>query len=111
MDNLPVKIRRVHHVEVNNSYRTHAGRSKIEKRRGAKTTRSHAKHLGGLELFLPSQAYFGHNQMPRVTQRFFPAERTLGLIGVVEHQRIRLNSNHWFVFSRNNNNNFFAAKG
>ncbi len=74
VDDLPLQIRIVHHVKIDNSNRPHSSRAQVERQRRAQPARADAQHLRRFDLELPFHADFGHDQVPRVAQDFFVAQ-------------------------------------
>ena len=66
VDDLPLQIARVNHVEVDQAQRADAGRGQVERQRRAEPAGAHAEHPRGLQLLLALHAHFGQDEMPRV---------------------------------------------
>ena len=75
VDDLPLQIGVVHHVEVDQAQRAHAGRGQIERQRRAESAGADAQHARRLQLLLPVHAHLGHDQVARVAQDFIVAQR------------------------------------
>ena len=73
MDDLPLQVGEVHHIEVNQAQRAHAGRGQIQRERRAESAGAHAQHARRLQLLLPLHADLGHDQVARVAQNFVVA--------------------------------------
>ena len=74
MQNLALKVRVVHHIEIHKSERADASGSKIKSDRRAESAGANAKNLCGFEAFLTLHRDFGHDEMPRVAGHLVVAE-------------------------------------
>ena len=74
MDNLALKIRVVHHIEVHDAEGTHAGGGKIKRQRRAEPARADTEHTRRFQLLLPLHADLWHDQVARVTENLFIAK-------------------------------------
>ena len=70
VQNLPLQVARVDHVEVDEAERADAGRGQIERRRRAEPAGADAQHARRLELALTLDADLRHDQVPAVALHF-----------------------------------------
>src|ERR1700682_3906027 len=74
MDNLPLQVGVIHHIEVDQPQSPYARSRKVERQRRSKTARADAQHARRFQLLLPLHAHLGHDQMARVAEDFLLAE-------------------------------------
>ena len=66
VDDLPLQVACVDHVEIHQPKRPDAGRGKIQRKRRAETASSHAEDASGLQPLLALHAYLGQDEVARV---------------------------------------------
>ena len=66
VDDLPLQIARVNHIEIDETESADAGCGQIQRKRRAQTARSHAEDARGLQLLLALHAHFGQDEVARV---------------------------------------------
>ena len=71
VDDLPLQVARVHHVEVHQAQRADARRRQIERQRRTQPAGAHAQHLRRLQLLLALHAHFGQDQVARIARDLF----------------------------------------
>ena len=74
VQDLPLQVRRVHDVEVDEAKRADARRREVERERRAETAGPHAQHARGLQLLLPVEADLRHDEMAGVALELLAAE-------------------------------------
>src|SRR6201996_6448850 len=74
VDDLPLQVRLVHHVEVDDAERADAGRGQVQQRGRAETAGPDHQHLGVLQPLLPGHAHVGDDEVPRVALHLVHAE-------------------------------------
>ena len=80
VDDLPLEVGEVHHVEVDDPDGADARRGEIERQRRAQSAGADGEHARGLELALSLHADLGQQEVPRVPQNLGVGElRQLGL--------------------------------
>ncbi len=70
VNDLPLQVGVVHHIEVDQAQRAHARGRQIQRQRRPQSARADAQHARGFQLLLPLHADLGHDQMARVAQDF-----------------------------------------
>ena len=73
--NLPLQVREIHDVEIDQADAADACRGEIQTERRAEAAGADAEHFGLLELELTFHADFGHDQVAAVAQDFFFRKR------------------------------------
>ena len=68
VDDLPLQVAGIHHVEIDEPQRADAGRSQIERQRRTESAGADAEHARSLQLLLALHAHFGQDQVPRVAR-------------------------------------------
>ena len=66
MDDLPLQVACVDHVEIDEAESADAGRGQIERERRAETAGSHAENARGFQLLLALHAHLGQDEVARV---------------------------------------------
>ena len=74
MENLPLKIGKIHRVKIDQTNPSNASGGEIEGDRGAETSCSDAEDAGGLEALLTLKCHFRHDEMAGVTRNLVIAE-------------------------------------
>src|SRR4030095_14735289 len=69
--NLPLKIRKIDIVEIDNPDRSDAGGCEVKRGRGSESSGADAQHARSFESILPLGCDLGHNEMTRVALQFF----------------------------------------
>src|SRR3984957_3102970 len=72
--NLPLQIRKVDNVEIDEPEFADSGRGEIQTERGAESACADQQHLGVLELELTFHADFGHDQVAALAENLFVGE-------------------------------------
>ena len=67
VENLPLQIRKIDIVEIDDANRANAGRRKIQCSRRSQTTRADAQNTRRFQAPLPRGRNLGHDQMARIT--------------------------------------------
>ena len=70
VDNLPLEIGEVHHVEIHDTELADARRRQIQSQWRAQPPGTDGQHLCLLQFQLPVHADFGHDEVPAVAQDF-----------------------------------------
>ena len=74
VDDLPLQVRHVHHVEVDKPDSAHSGGREVVGRRGSQSARSHQQHPGVEDLHLALLPDLGHDQVAGIPKAFFLAQ-------------------------------------
>src|SRR5439155_8581068 len=74
MENLPLQIRKIDIVEIDNSNRAHTRRSEIHCGRRSEATRADAQDARRFQASLTVRRDFGHHEMARITLQFCRAQ-------------------------------------
>ena len=75
VNDLPLQVGVVHHIEVDQAQRAHARGRQIQRQRRSQPARADAQHARRFQLLLALHAHLGHDQMARVAQDFVLVER------------------------------------
>jgi hypothetical protein len=75
VDDLPLEVREIDHVHVDDAEGAHAGRGQVECGRRTQAARAHEQHLGVEELLLPGLADLGDDQVAPVALLLLGAQR------------------------------------
>ena len=70
VDDLPLQVALIHHVEIHQSQRAHSGCGQVKRKRRAQSAGSYAQHARGFQLALALLAHLGQDQVARVARQF-----------------------------------------
>jgi hypothetical protein len=74
MNDLPLKIRKIHRIKIQQPNFPDARRGQIHRDRRTQTARPDAQHTRRADFFLPGHPHLGKNQMPRIPPDFVIAQ-------------------------------------
>ena len=74
VEDLPLEVALVDHVEVHDADASHSRRGEVERGRGAEAPRPHEQHARALEAALALDRDLGQDEVARVAGELLPAE-------------------------------------